>query len=198
MKRISALILCLIVMLSFSACSSSDTNTDHKDEEVSVSSSSETVSPEPCQHVFKEEVYKEPGYGVKGINVKYCTICKESDYIEVPALPEIFELTVMDKSEHAGTEESYVNFNIEIKNTSDKKIKSISGVLSVMPADCILEVTCNFNNLSLDAYSSVLLGCKAYSFENTLDFDTVEQKVYNADFENLTFSFSPTEVIVEE
>lgn len=200
MEKIFALILCLTFVLSLPACSSNGTPSPNKDDETSdvFTPTTSTLDTEPCQHIFKEEVYKEPGYGVDGMKIKACTVCNEIEYIAVPALPDIFELTVTNKTVSTQGSECYVSFDIEIKNISDKKIKSISGTLTAMPPDCILELLCDFDDLSLEPYSTIQISSYGYSFDYDPSSNTVEKKVHDAEFENIKFYFSPSNVVVEE
>lgn len=149
-KKILAFILSLIFVLSIAACSSEDTNSSAQEAQTSEISTDDTSASdtEICQHVYKEEFYKEAGYGVDGIMIKVCTICTESEMLPTPALPEIFELKVLDKTVTSLENECYVLFDIEIKNIADKKIESISGKISIMPPDCILELVCDFDDLA--------------------------------------------------
>ena len=199
MKKILIMILCSATLFLCVSCSSTGLNTsDTVSESASiVSDNISTVDSKPCLHIYKEEIYKEPNYGVNGIKIKYCTLCGDTEHVAVPALPEIFEITVKNKTVFDRDDKSYVLFDIEIKNTSDKTIKSISGTLSVLPPNCILELICDFEDLSLQPYSTTTVSTGGYSFDSTSS-DTVEKKVYDADFENIRFSFSPTDVVVEE
>lgn len=202
MKKILVFVLCFALAVLCAACSSANINTSDTEidtmETHSDNLSATETETEPCQHVFKEEIYKEPNYGVDGVMIKYCTVCHEIEYLAVPALPDIFEITVKNKTVSTQGNECYVLFDIEIKNISDKKIEFISGNLSVMPPDCILELMCEFDNLSLEPYSTTRISSFGYSFDSTLSPDTVERKVCDAEFENIKFHFFPSDVVVAE
>jgi len=198
MSKTSLLILCLILAFSLCACSAETSSLTSTTEDVTGdSASSENEETESvCEHTFKEEVQKEAGYGVGGYKVKYCTKCHETEYVEIPALESIFELTVKSKNVSMQEDTGSVVFVIEIKNISDKKISSISGNLSIMPPDCILELLCDFNEISLEPHSTITLDSYGYTFEYDSTNDTVKKKVYEADFEDIKFHFTPTNVVV--
>ncbi|MBQ9761602.1 MAG: hypothetical protein IJV82_00825 [Oscillospiraceae bacterium] len=200
MNKILVILLCLAFVMSCSACSSTNSKIPEKESE-NVSTTSDipaTLGTEPCQHVFKENIHKEPGYGYDGMKVKYCTICYETEYLPIPALPGIFELSVKGKTVSTQGNECYVLFDIEIENTSDKTIEQIAGNLSVMPPDCILELVCEFDDLSLAPHSTTRITSHGYSFDSTSSDDTVEKKVYDAEFNTINFFFSPSNVVVAE
>ena len=203
MTKICALLLSFVIIISMSACSSTGENSPDKNNDETIENSISDVSTEldseECQHVYKEEIYKEAGYGVDGIKIKVCTICKEIDeYIAIPALSEIFELKVTNKHTYTQGSKGYVVFDIEIKNISDKKIESISGKLSIMPPDCILDLLCDFEDLSLEPYATTVISSQGYSFDLDTSFDEVEKKVYDTEFENIKFYFTSSDVVVEE
>ncbi len=198
MFKIFSLVVCVALIFSLCACSSNSLETSLEEEIESDSIVSEVEESETvCEHTFKEEVQKEAGYGVDGYKVKYCTKCQETEYIAIPALQEIFEVTVEDKVGVMDDESGVVVFEIVIKNISDKKISSISGTLTIMPPDGILELLCDFDDIELEPYASITLDDYGYTFEYDATKDTVEKKVYEADFEDLTFSFKPSKVVAE-
>ena len=200
MPKILLVTLCLILVLSLCACSaeiSSSTNTtDTVANNSTIEEELETES--GCEHTFKEEVQKEADYGVEGYKIKFCTKCHETEYIKIPALESIFEVTVKSMNTYMQENTGHVVFAIEIKNISDKKITSISGNLSIMPPDCILELSCNFDEISIEPHSTVLLDSFGYTFEYDSTNDIVEKKVYEADFENINFYFTPTDIVAVE
>lgn len=193
MKKIFAIILCFALIISCVACSSDDkAATDKKGE----NGQSAQPDQENCKHTFKEEIYKEPNYGVNGVKIKHCTIFLKTEYISIPALPAIFEVQVKNKRVSSDENKRYVLFDIEIKNTSDKKIESISGNLSIMPPDCIFELICEFDNLSLAPNSTKTISSHGYSFDINSSDNTVEKKVYDAEFESIKFNFSASDIVV--
>jgi len=203
MKKIIAFVLCAAFMLMMVSCR--DTTKPSSDDEAEERTEAEETEAEEteCAHEYEETVYKEAGYGYNGMNVKSCTLCGNIEYVEVPALPDVLELTVTDKKEASrendeGIEERAVYFDIEIENISDKKIESVEGILSAIVSNGIMEITCDFGEVSIEAGETIEISGYGYSFEYDPDLKSVDQKVYDADFEDISFSFSPTEIVVEE
>lgn len=198
MRKIIALILCLTVVFSLCACSfggNAEPENDTETTQVVTDAVTEATEKE-CEHVYKEEVYKKPGYGVKGANVKTCTLCGDFKMVEVPALPDVIELNVLDKTELMQGNEYVVTLEVEIKNISDKKIESVSGQITAMTS-CMLVLTCDFDDLALEAYDTAMLSV-SYTFDDTESENSPERKIYDADFESIKFIFEPTEVVAEE
>lgn len=200
MSKISLLILCLILAFSLCACSAEKPSLTGTTEDVTADSlTSEDEELESiCEHTFKEEVQKEAGYGVSGYKIKYCTKCYETEYVDIPALESVFELTVKSKNVSMQGNTGSVLFEIEIKNISDKEIESISGTLSIMPPDCIFELLCDFDEISLEPHSTITLDSYGYTFDYASENDIVEKKVYQTNFEDIKFHFTPTDVVVVE
>lgn len=198
MKKIIALILCLTAVLSLCACSFGGTAEPENDAETTevVTDAVTEATEKECEHEYKEEVYKNPGYGVKGSNVKICTLCGDFKTVEVPALPDVIELNVIDKSKFVQGNEYVVTLEVEIKNISDKKIESVSGQITAMTS-CMLILTCDFDDLALEAYDTATLNV-SYTFDDTKSENSPERKIYDADFESIKFIFEPSEVVVEE
>lgn len=201
-KRIFTLVFCFVMMLTLTACfgdegTSADSETTSIEAEIEASGITESTE---CQHVFKESVYKEPGYGFNGANYKSCELCGFGELVEVPALPDVFELTVKSKDVvfDKNGKDCHVIFGLEIKNISDKRIESISGTLSVV-SNCILELSGSFDDISLELHSSIHIDSYGYTFDYTAtDKDEVERKTCDAEFENMKFSFKPSNVVVSE
>ena len=201
MKRFLIFILCATTIFFTTSCSGVDIKKDGNKKQTESETTEETAAVEEeteCKHEYDEEITKEPGYGYDGILVKMCTICSDVQYEAIPALPDIFELKVTDKSTSETSEGHCVLFDIEITNTSDKKIESIKGTLSVMPKDCINELKCEFDDLNLEPHSTKKIESYGYVFDYDKESEEVSRKVYNADFDSMKFSFTPTEVKIAE
>ena len=70
MKKLISLALCLAVLFSLVSCSTANNNASENDEitVIAETDSANVTEETECQHVFKETVYKEPGYGYNGAN----------------------------------------------------------------------------------------------------------------------------------
>lgn len=209
MKKIFMILLTLTLLFSLTSC-----NDTQKDKETPKDSeeTSDTLADESsqdaddlnedeamCEHSYKEEVYREAGYGYTGMLAKYCTKCSDMQYEEIPALPSIIEVSVTEKyviPSEDGSENYSVIFDILIKNTSDMDIRSISGNLTVMK-DVMLELKCDFENIDLKA-NSEYSGSYGYSFQYGDKNSNVKQTVCDTPFEDLTFFFTPSDITTDE
>ncbi len=197
MLKILSLMLCFAILFSLVACSDTKSSPTSAGDDVTDSTTTTAPSESACQHEYKEEVQKEAGYGYDGYKVKYCTICHDTEYVAIPALPDIFEIKAIDKTTYEEDGTGYIIFDLEITNTSDKRINSIAGTLSVVFEGSILELNYDLEALSLEAYSSVVIDSYGYDFDFDSPNEAVSQKVYEAELEDLSFRFTPTDVITE-
>ena len=203
MYRIISLVLCFILLFSLCACtekSTPSTKETKKTEDTEITSDTTEVeeTEAPCEHVYEEEVQKEPTYGINGYKIKYCTKCDEMEFIEIPALESIFELKVTNKSVMKMDNTGYVGFDIVVENISDKKIESFSGSLSILTSDCLLTLMCDFEDISLEPYSTITLDSYGYTFEFGNEDEAAEETVYETNFEDMNINFSLSKISVTE
>ena len=209
-------LLAFIIVVSMSLCTFSCTSEkkpsekDMEDDDLEDTENSDIVEDEEteCEHEYKELIYRQASYGVKGGGELYCTKCGDYQPLEIPALPSVFELEVtgkntytVDKDPDNGSDEDlecWVLFDMNIKNISDKTIEKISGTLNIFVGKSMFFLECEFEDLNLEGGETLSSNSYGYSFDYASSPDEVERIIYDAEFEDLKIFFEPTEVIVKE
>ena len=203
MKKVILFILAITISLCTTSCANERT-----EPETTNTTTEATETETTCNHESTEYIQKEAGYGVHGMKYVYCKNCKDSTIEEIPALPSIFTLEVKNKSTYTSetssaidsdeSDNAFVLFDIEFNNTSDKTIEKISGTLTVMYKNVMLQLSCDFEDINLKGNSTKMINSYGFDLDLYSEDDSVSQKIYNADFEDLSFFFEPSEVIIAE
>lgn len=199
MKRFLLIALCCFILFGTAGCRHSDFQMPEKPTEASSEPTEPPTEPE-CQHEYEEYVYKEAGYGVKGMKVLTCNRCGHTEYVDIPALPSIFELKILNKYTSEPTEDDpdyWVWFDIEIKNISDKTIESISGTVEFFSPTWFW-LNCDFEELVLGPYETTVIHFYGFTLDYDDPFDKKKKELYDSELETYTYTFEPSDVVVTE
>ncbi|WP_051525747.1 hypothetical protein [Butyrivibrio proteoclasticus] len=109
------------------------------------------------------------------------------------------EVIVTDKKSlaenySAGRYSPRVEMTFQIKNNTDKDIKGIQGVLTIMDlfGDEIQSLNCDFTGITVPAGGTAEKSGLGFDVNQFMDDDV---KVYNEDFEDLKFSYEVTSIV---
>ncbi|MBE5825255.1 MAG: hypothetical protein E7307_01325 [Butyrivibrio sp.] len=109
------------------------------------------------------------------------------------------EIIVTDKKSlgenySAGRYSPRVEMTFQIKNNTDKDIKGIQGVLTIMDlfGDEIQSLNCDFTGITVPAGGTAEKSGLGFDVNQFMDDDV---KVYNEEFEDLKFSYEVTSIV---
>lgn len=208
-KNVAVLFLLAFVVSSvvcFTGCRSDEVTSSQTSgaEGIYTPTTEDQRDDEVCEHILKETVQKEPMHGVNGIKIISCSNCDFFELGEIPALPDVFDAHVNNKTSfvyedpNTGKKECVVALDFDITNISnDKTIKYIKGDLSILGKNFIFKLECEFDAISISPGETLNMNDLGFSFDYASLPTDIERKVYDAKFEDLTFSFKPWTVTVD-
>ncbi|MBE6784361.1 MAG: hypothetical protein E7536_10180 [Ruminococcaceae bacterium] len=204
-KALTIIGIVVLITLVFTVIIISTTSKNKDDDPVETNAEITEVT--ECEHTYEETIYNEAGYGITGKKGFSCTKCHDYYTEDIPALPSIFNVHVTNKESDTYSYEengksftkNVIIFYISIENTSDKTIEQIEGTLVIDCNGSELRLESVFDEIPIEPYSTTDIGAYVCDYDPELYLlYSYEEKIYNAEYEDLTFSFEPTKVITSE
>lgn len=212
MKKIIAMLLVCVIILSFTGCACEHTY-DNGVVTTKASCTTAGVMTYTCQkceetmteeiptieHSYSSNTVKEPTYNEEGVLKFTCDHCGDSYTEQIPVKEAEVIVTVTEKESipedhNAWRFSDYVRLSVNVENVTNRSIKGVQGTLVVkdMFGEEFLRISCDLTDNDIPANGSITV-TELYLDVN--QFMANQVKLFNTDYEDLIFEYIVTNVI---